>query len=150
MRVLLCPDQLTEFFWNGRQVGCLPRKGIRPLDRVTPSLVPYNFVFNTHLGPLIFLKPQNLRNEIHPKAYPEEMEVIRTLFSNTSFGTLFPFARGFSPAGTFTGKRWRSSGHSLVGNILIFGYAIVWRDVVGGVGGEQEGEIVTVRACCGC
>jgi hypothetical protein len=39
---------------------------------------------------------QNSKNKIRPKAYPEEMEVIRTLYANTSFGTLFPFARGFS------------------------------------------------------
>ena len=29
-------------------------------------------------------------NEISPKAYPEEMEVIRTLSANTSFGTPLP------------------------------------------------------------
>jgi hypothetical protein len=32
-----------------------------------------------------------VKNEISPKAYPEEMEVIRTTYANTSFGTLFPF-----------------------------------------------------------
>ena len=45
----------------------------------------------------ILRSTQNSKIEICPKAYPEEMEVIRTLNPKTGFGTLFIFACGFSP-----------------------------------------------------
>jgi hypothetical protein len=43
--------------------------------------------------PLVWVlkHPKSEKNEITPKAYPEEMEVIRASYANTSSAPLFPF-----------------------------------------------------------